>query len=154
MLLEEKLMEDYKQAMKNKEALRSSVLSFLRAGLKNFAIDKRKDKLSDEEVISVIKKQIKQRADSIEQFKKGNRMELAEKEAREQEILKSYLPKALPESQLRIIVDEVVSSLGEAPSMKLMGKVMKEVMTRAGASADGGLVSGLVKERLSSHKQE
>lgn len=147
-MLEEKIFADYKQAMKNRDSLRSSVLSFLRSSLKNLAIDKRKDILSDEEVISVIKKQIKQREDSIEQFKRGGRNDLSEKETKEKEILESYLPEQLGEEKIRAIVDEAVISLGGAVSMADMGKVMKEVMAKVGASADGKIVSSIVKDRL------
>lgn len=147
-MLEEKILADYKQAMKNRDSLRSSVLSFLRSSLKNLAIDKRKDILSDEEVISVIKKQIKQREDSIEQFKLGGRDDLSEKETKEKEILESYLPEQLGEEKIRAIVDEAVISLGGTASMADMGKVMKEVMAKVGASADGKIVSSIVKDRL------
>ena len=81
-MLEEKILNDYKEAMKNRDTLKSSVLSFLRAAMMNLAVEKKKKLLDDEDVVAVIKKQIKQRQDSIEQFKKGNRPELAEKEAR------------------------------------------------------------------------
>jgi uncharacterized protein YqeY len=147
-MLEEKILADYKQAMKNRDRLRSSVLSFLRSSLKNLAIDKRKDILSDEEVISVIKKQIKQREDSIEQFKRGGRTDLSEKETKEKEILESYLPEQLGEEKIRAIVDEIVVSLGGTASMADMGKVMKEVMAKVGASSDGKIVSSIVKDRL------
>lgn len=147
-MLEEKILADYKQAMKNRDSLRSSVLSFLRSSLKNLAIDKRKDMLSDEEVILVIKKQIKQREDSIEQFKRGGRTDLSEKETKEKEILESYLPEQLGEEKIRAIVDEIVVSLGGTASMVDMGKVMKEVMAKVGASSDGKTVSSIVKDRL------
>jgi uncharacterized protein YqeY len=141
-------MQDYKQAMKDKDSVKSSVLSFLRSAMKNCAIEKRKEKLEDGEVVAVIKKQVKQRKDSIEQFKKGNRLDLADKETKEMEILEFYLPEAIPEGQLRVIVDEVISSLGEPVEMKAMGKIMKEVMAKAGSAADGKLISSIVKERL------
>lgn len=147
-MLEEKILGDYKQAMKDKDALKVSVLSFLRASLKNTAIDKRKDALSDEEVIAVIKKQVKQRQDSIEQFKQGGRLDLYEKETKEKEVLESYLPAQLSEGEIRAIIAEVIASLGGAVSITEMGKVMKEVMAKAGSAADGKLVSSLVREAL------
>lgn len=146
-MLEEKIMQDYVSAMKAKDSIRASALSFLRASLKNYAIDKRKDKLLDDEVISVVKKQVKQRQDSIEQFKQGNRLDLVEKEVKELEILEVYLPQGVSEDKLRLIIEEVVASLGLV-SMEAMGKVMKEVMAKAGSGADGKTVSALVKERL------
>lgn len=147
-MLEEKILGDYKQAMKERDALKASVLSFLRANFKNVAIDKRKDLLSDDEVIAVIKKQIKQRQDSIEQFKQGARFDLSEKEAKEKEILESYLPEQLGEEKIRAIVEEAVVSLGSAVLPSDMGKVMKEVMAKVGGLADGKVVSNIVRQRL------
>lgn len=147
-MLENDIMNDYKQAMKNKDALKSSVLSFLRAEMINVAIAKKKDKLDDNECLSVIRKQIKARQDSIEQFKKGSRQELADKEEKELAILKCYLPQELSAEQVKSVIGEVASSIG-AGGIQDMGKVMKEVLARIGGQADGKLVSDLVKERLS-----
>ena len=91
-MLEEQISSDYRQAMREKNAIKVSTLSFLRSQLKYVMIDKKVDKLTDEEVIAVIKKQIKQRRDSIEQYQKGGRKDLVEKEQAELNILKSYLP--------------------------------------------------------------
>jgi len=146
-MLEEKILNDYKEALKNKDAAKSSTLSFLRAELKNVAIDKRKETLDDADVISVVKKQIKQHQDSVEQFQKGNRQDLAEKEAKELEILKSYLPRQLSAEEIKKIIEEVIASTG-AQGPKDMGRVMKEAMAKAGQAADGKTVSDLVKERL------
>ena len=146
-MLEEKIMEDYKKAMKEKEALKVSVLSFLRAELKNAAIDKRKDKLEDAEVIAVVKKQVKQRQDSIEQFKNGGRQDLAEKETKELEILKSYLPRQLSEDKIREIIEETVKEAG-ACGPQDMGKLMKALLPKLSGGADNKLVSELVKNRL------
>ena len=146
-MLEEKILNDYKEAMKNKDNLKSSVLSFLRAEMINLAMAKKKKALDDSEVISVIKKQIKQRQDSIEQFTKGNRLELAEKETRELGILKTYLPPELSVDEIKKIIEEAVLTTG-AQGLKDMGKVMKEVNAKVAGQADGKLVSDLVKERL------
>ena len=146
-MLEEKILNDYKEAMKARDGLRSSALSFLRAQMMNAAIDKKKKSLDDVETISVIKKQIKQRQDSIEQFTKGNRMDLADKEAKELEMLKSYLPPELGEEAIKKVIEEAVEQLG-ASGMKDMGKVMKEVNAKLAGQADGKLVSELVKLRL------
>ena len=147
-MLEDKIMNDYKEAMKNKDTLKSSVLSFLRADMMNVAVAKKKSKLDDGEVISVLKKQIKQRQDSIEQFTKGNRLDMAEKETRELAILKTYLPPELSAEEIKKIIEEVVASTG-AQDSKDMGKVMKEVNVKLAGQADGKLVSDLVRERLS-----
>ncbi len=147
-MLEDKIMQDYKQAMKDKDSLKSSVLSFLRSAMKNSAIDKKKEKLDDDEVISVIKKQVKQRGDSIEQFVKGSRQDLADKETKELQILECYLPEAIPEEKLKTIINQIINSFSEPPTMKDMGKIMKDVMAKAGPAADGKLVSSIVRERL------
>ncbi len=147
-MLEDKIMQDYIQAMKDRDSVKSSVLSFLRSAMKNSAIDKKKEKLDDDEVISVIKKQVKQRNDSIEQFIKGNRQDLADKEKKELQILDLYLPEAIPEEKLKMIIKEIINSFSEPPTMKDMGKIMKDVMAKTGAAADGKLVSSIVKESL------
>jgi len=146
-MLEEKIFNDYKEAMKNRDTLKSSVLSFLRAGLMNAAIEKKKKNLDDNDCITVIKKQIKQRQESIEQFQKGNRQDLADKETKELEILKSYLPPELTVEEIKKIIEEAVA-LTAAQDMKDMGKVMKEITAKIAGRADGKLVSDLVRERL------
>lgn len=147
-MLEEKILNDYKEAMKARDTLKSSVLSFLRADMLNQATAKKKDKLEDAEIITVIKKQIKQRQDSIEQFTKGNRMEMAEKEKKELEILKAYLPPELPVEQIKVLIEESIVSTG-ASGMKDMGRLMKELTAKISGGADGKLVSELVRQRLS-----
>jgi len=147
-MLEEKFLNDYKDAMKSRDSLKSSVLSCLRAEIMNAAIAKKKAKLEDADIISVIKKQIKQREDSIEQFTKGNRPELADKEKKELEILKVYLPAQMPEEEVKKVIEEVLASTG-ASGIKDMGKVMKEVNTKLAGKADGKLVSDLVRQKLS-----
>ncbi|MBM3243285.1 MAG: GatB/YqeY domain-containing protein [Candidatus Omnitrophica bacterium] len=148
-MLEEKILNEYKEAMKCKDSLKSSVISFLRAEMINLATAKKKSSLDDSEVISVIKKQIKQRKDSIEQFTKGNRLEMAQKEEKEMKILQSYLPPELSEDEIKKVIEEVVA-LTQSSGIKDMGKVMKEVNAKIGAAADGKLISELVRARLSS----
>jgi uncharacterized protein YqeY len=147
-MLEDKILNDYKEAMKSKDRLKSSVLNFLRAEMINAAMSKKKPKLDDNESFAVIRKQIKARQDSIEQFTKGNRHDLAEKETKELEVLKSYLPEELPTEEIKKIIDEAIT-LTAAEGMKDMGKVMKEVTAKIEGKADGKLVSDLVRERLS-----
>ncbi len=147
-MLEAKIFNDYKEAMKNKDTLKSAVLSFLRAAMINAAVEKKKKDLDDNEVITVVKKQIKQRQDSIEQFQKGNRQDLVDKETKELEILKSYLPAELSSDEIKKIIEEAILLTG-ASGIKDMGKVMKEVTAKIAGRADGKLVSDLVKERLS-----
>jgi len=147
-MLADKIFEDYKEAMKSRDALKSSVLSFLRADMLNLATAKKKDKLDDAEIITVIKKQIKQRQDSIEQFTKGGRVEAAEKEKKEAEILKKYLPAEMPVEEIKRLIEEAVAATG-ASSMKDMGRLMKELAPKIAGEADGKLVSDLVRQRLS-----
>ena len=147
MALEDKISQDYIQAMKDRDSLKSSALSFLRAQIKNLKIDKRAEKVTDEDVIAVLKKQIKQRQDSITQFKAGAREDLAAKEEQEMALLKAYLPAEMPSEALQAIVDEVIKNSG-AFSIKDMGKVMKEVLAKTAGSADNQVVSAMVKARL------
>ena len=147
-MLEEKILNDYKEAMKARDTLKSAVLSFLRAEMINVACLKKKKSLEDNDVISVIRKQIKARQDSIEQFKQGNRQDLADKETQELGILKAYLPPELSVDEIKKIIEEAIN-LTAASGMKDMGRVMKEVTANVAGQADGKLVSDLVKERLS-----
>lgn len=147
-MLDGKILNDYKEAMKARDSLKVSVLSFLRADMLNAATAKKKDKLDDSEIITVIKKQSKQRQDSIEQFTKGDRLEMADKEKKELEILKSYLPAELPVEEIKRLLEEVIIATGSS-GLKDMGKVMKELSVKLAGKADGRLVSDLVKQRLS-----
>lgn len=146
-MLADNIFNDFKEAMKARDALKSSVLSFLRADMLNLATIKQKDKLDDAEIITVIKKQIKQRQDSIEQFTNGGRLDAAEKEKKESEILKSYLPAEMPVEEVRRLIEEAISVTG-ASSMKDMGRLMKELTQTLAGRADGKLVSDLVRQRL------
>ena len=148
MSLEQKITADYIQAMKDKATLRSSTLSFLRAQIKNVMIDTRVKELPDADVVAVIKKQIKQRQDSIEQYEKGGRMDLADKEKQELAILKSYLPAEMGEEQIKSIIASIIKETGAA-GMKDMGNVMKAVGVQVAGRADNKLVSTFVKQALS-----
>lgn len=148
MSLEDKLNQDYVDAMKQRDSARSTALSFLRAQVKNVKIDKKVEKVSDEDVIAVVKKQIKQRQDSISQFTSGGRADLAAKEEAEMALLKVYLPAEMSASALSAIVEDVIKSSGAA-SMKDMGRVMKEVLAKTAGQADNQAVSAAVKDRLS-----
>jgi uncharacterized protein YqeY len=146
-MLEDKIMSDFKEAMKNKEAVRTSTLSLLRSQFKYVLIEKKADKLADADVIAVIKKQAKQRQDAIEQYEKGGRPELAEKEKQELAILKSYLPAEMDEAQLTALVAEAISEV-KAASIKDMGKVMPVVMAKVAGRADSKMISDTVKQAL------
>ncbi|HCI44257.1 MAG TPA: glutamyl-tRNA amidotransferase [Candidatus Omnitrophica bacterium] len=147
-MLEDQLQKDYIQAMKDRDAVKSSTVNFLRAQLKNVRIEKRSETLEDKDVVAVIKKQIKQRQDSIEQYEKGGRRDLADKETAEMAILKTYLPEELSGEVLQQLVDQAVAETG-AQSMKDMGNVIKAVAAKAQGKADNRVISELVKKALS-----
>lgn len=147
MSLEDKISQDYITAMKERDSVRSTVLSTLRSQVKNVKIDRRLEKVSDEDVIAILKKQIKQRQDSIAQFTAGNRPELAEKEKKEEDILAAYLPAQASVEVIQKAIEEAIASTS-ATSIKDMGKVMKEALVKLAGQADNQQVSALVKERL------
>jgi len=147
MLLEDRIASDYKESMKARDQQRTSTISFLRSELKYCAIDKKKDKLDDVDVVGVLKKLIKQRQDSIVGFEKGQRMDLVAKEKAELEILKSYLPQEMSAEAVGKVVDDVVAGAG-AVTMKDMGRIMKDVLGRTQGQADNKLVSDLVRKKL------
>lgn len=146
-MLEEKILKEYQEAMKARDTLKSILLSSLRAEMVNAAIREKKNKLDDNGIIAVIRKQVKQHQDSIEQFQKGARPDLVEKEKRELAILESYLPQQLSDEEIKKIIDEVIVATG-AQGPKDMGRAMKEIMLKIGQGADPKLVSDLVKARL------
>lgn len=146
-MLEEKIFNDYKEALKNKDKIKSSILNFLRANLMNLAIKLKNKSLDDNEVIGEIKKLVKQHRDSIEQFKQGQRDDLVAQESQELEILKSYLPPELSPDEISGIIDGVIREI-QAKELKDMGRVMKEVMAKVASQADGKAVSELVNRKL------
>jgi len=148
-MLSDRITEDYKQAMKNREAIKVSTLSFLRSQIKYVIIEKKVEKVEDTDVIAVIKKQIKQRQESIVQFEKGGRQDLVDKERAEVDVLKGYLSEEMSLEEVRAIVAQVIQETGAA-SIKDMGKVMKEVLAKVAGGVDGKIVSDCVKEKLSS----
>lgn len=147
-MLEDKINKDYIESMKAKDQARSSALSYLRAMIKQVKVDSRLDSLDDAGVTAVLKKQIKQRQDSIAQFEKGGRADLAVKEQAEIDIMKVYLPQEMGAEEIKAIVEQAVAESGAA-SMKDMGNVMKLVRDKTANRADGKLVSDIVKEKLS-----
>jgi uncharacterized protein len=147
MTLQEKIQSHLADAMRNKDALRLSVLRMMKTAVKNKEIDKMKP-LEEGEVIAVLNTLVKQRKDSVEQFRNGGREELAQKEEAEIKIIEEYLPAAASDEDIRKALEEAIQETG-ASSIKDMGKVMKATMARlAGKTADGGRVSQLVKEKL------
>jgi len=146
MSLREDITSDMKGAMKAGDKEKLATLRLLVNSIKNKEIDA-KHELSDAEVHEVIGTMVRQRQDSIDQYTKGGRDDLAEKEEAEMELLKSYLPPQLSEDEVRDIVKEVVAETG-ASGMGDMGKVMKGVMPKVKGKAEGRMVNAVVKEVL------
>ena len=144
--LTETIRADMTVSMKAREAEKLSTLRMLQAAVKNEQIEIGRE-LSDEEALVLIRKAVKQRLDSIDQFTKGNRPELAEKESRELEILKAYLPPELSDQELESGLREIVASTGAA-SKKDLGKVMKEASARFKGRADGKKIQEIVSRLL------
>lgn len=148
MSLSDRLTEDLKLAMKSRDQLRMDVIRMIKAAILNKEVELKRD-LDDAEMSRVMTTLVKQRRESIEQFEKAQRDELAAKERKEIEIIESYLPAPLSPQELEAIVASVVAETGSR-SPKDMGTVMKAVMARlAGQPIDGKQVSDLVKSRLS-----
>ncbi len=145
--LEERILEAMKEAMKTNDKVRLSAVRMIRSSIKNREIELRK-KLEDEEIIRVIQGMIRKSEEAIEQFRLGGRTDLVEKETREIEILKSFLPQPLGQEELVRMIDETIQEI-KATSLKDLGKVMRLIMPKIGGRADGKLVNQLVKERLS-----
>jgi uncharacterized protein len=146
-MLREKISSDLTAAMKAKDAERLSVIRMMKAAIMNKEVELIHE-LSDAEAIQVLISLIKQRKDSVEQFTKGGRMDLAEKESAEIIIIETYLPAAVGDEEIAKTVEAVIRETGAA-SIKDMGKVMKGCMAQfAGRPVDGVKVSALVKEKL------
>lgn len=148
--LTEQIQKDMVGAMRSRDELRLSTLRMMKTALENKRIEKRAA-LEESEAQQVLNTLIKQRRDAIEQFKKGGRQELADKEAAEITLIEAYLPKALGEEAIAATVKTTIAEMG-SPTMKDMGAVMKSVMAKlqaSGARVDGKVVSDVVKKQLS-----
>jgi uncharacterized protein YqeY len=148
MTLPERIDADLKDAMRAKDAGRLGVLRMLKSALKYAAIEKSDAGLDDATAVQVIRKQVKQRQDSIEQFEKGGRPELAAKEKEELELLNTYLPKGMNADELAAMVRETIAEVG-ATSKAQMGAVMKAMQTKVAGRADGKTLSAEVQRQLS-----
>lgn len=143
----EKITKDLTEAMKAKETFRTLVLRMLKSALKNEEINK-KSPLTDDEVLAIIKKQVKTRKDSMNEYARYNRMDLADSLQKEIDILNEYLPEELSDEELEKIVKETITKV-KAESIKQMGMVIKTISSEYGARCDMAKVSKLVKEKLS-----
>jgi hypothetical protein len=165
MSLKERIQEDLVRSLKEKDELKASVFRLLLASLLNREKEKRykayqtktdiaekelveKSQLTDEEIVEVVSSEIKKRKEAALEFEKGKRQDLADKEKKELEILKAYLPEQLSEEEIRNLVKEIIEKVG-AKTQKDMGKVMSQLMPRIKGKADGAMVSSIVKELLS-----
>ena len=146
-MLLEKIDAALKNAMKNKNEAVRETLRMLKAAIKNKEIEKKAKSLSEPELLEIIQKQIKQRRDSIAEFEKANRKDLADKEKLEISILEQYLPKQLTEAELKTIVQKAIQTVG-AKTKADMGKIMKEVMPQVTGKADGKAVNQVVLSLL------
>jgi uncharacterized protein YqeY len=143
----EKIEKDFISSVKARDAFVVSALRMLRAALKNAEIDKR-SRLEEADVIDIVGKEVKKVKDSLESFKLGNRADLVEKAEKEIKILEQYLPVQLSDEELRHLIKNKISEMGELTPADF-GRIMSEVMKVAKGKADGGKISRLVKECLS-----
>jgi uncharacterized protein len=146
MRLVERLNDDMKQAMKNKDKLKLSVIRMVKSSVKNEEINQGKE-LSDDEVLTVLTRELKQRRDSLQEFEKAGREDLAASARDEINVLIEYMPEQLSEEEVRKLVSEAIQQVGAA-SKKDMGKVMGALMPKVKGRADGALVNKIVQELL------
>lgn len=145
-MLKEKLLEDLKNSMKEKNILRKNVIQMVRAAILQVEKDKNIT-VSDEQIIQIMAKEVKTRKDSLEDYQKGGRQDLVDQTKQEIQIIEEYLPKQLSKEELKAKVQEVIQETG-AISMKDMGKVMKAAKEKIGAASDGKSINEVVKELL------
>ena len=146
-MLLQKIDEDFKSAVKSKDLIKVETLRMIKASLKNYLIDKRKERAEDSELVTLIQKQVKMRQEAIDSYQKGGRQDLVDKETREKAILEAYLPKGLSDEELTALIKSVVAQTG-AKSPADMGRVMKELMPKVQGRADGKRVSEIVSAAL------
>ncbi len=147
MSLKQQISDDTKDAMKARDADKVSTLRFLQAAVKNKEIELRPNVLTDEDVVTVLRKSVKQRQDSIEQYVSAGRTDLADKEKLELSIIEGYLPKQMSADQIEAVVKQAIKDVG-ATSPKEMGAVMKAVQAKTNGTADNKIVSEIVKKLL------
>lgn len=147
MEIREKLTADVKAAMIAKDSVKLGALRMLQAAIKNREIELRPDAITGDEVMGVVKKLVKQRKESIDQFQQAGRQDLVDQETAELKVLEVYLPAQMSREQIEGLVTEVIAALG-AKTVKDMGPVMKEVIARSAGSADNKVVSEVIKSKL------
>jgi len=145
-VLAERLAEDLKQAMKDKDKVRLSVIRMVRAAMKNAEIDKQRP-LNDDEILDVLNRELKQRQEALAEFEKAGRQDLSQQAQEEIRILRQYLPEPLDEEALLALIDEAIRETG-ATTKRDLGKVMGILMPKVKGRADGKKVNQLVQQRL------
>lgn len=148
MSLLERLNDDMKQAMKNKEKEKLTVIRMLKAALQNESIQAGHRPLTEDEELTILSREVKQRKDSLHEFEKAGRQDLVSKIQTELTYVNEYMPKQLDEAELSVIVDEAIAETG-ASAKSDMGKVMAALMPKVKGKADGSLVNRLVQQKLS-----
>ena len=142
-------MQDYKDAMKSADVLKKNTVNMVRAAIKQYEVDQRVTLEDDADIVKIIKKQVKMRADALADFTKAGREDMVDAYKKEIEILKGYLPEEMGEEEIRAKVKEIADKLGIEANMKNMGMLMKNAMAELRDKADGSAVNKAVKEFLS-----
>lgn len=141
-------MADYKEAMKNHDTVKKETVNLVRAAIKQHEVDLRKELTDDAEIVKIIKKQVKMRADALADFAKAGRDDMTQAYKKEMEILQAYLPEEMSADQIAEKVKEIAAGLGIEGDMKNMGKLMKAAMAELKDAADGSAVNKAVKDFL------
>lgn len=147
MEIREKITADVKAAMIAKDSVKLGALRMLQSAVKNREIELRPNPITEEDVMGVLKKLVKQRKESIDQFQQAGRQDLVDQETAELKVLEVYLPAQMSRDQIEALVTDVIAALG-AKTVKDMGPVMKEVIARSGGAADNKVVSEIIKSKL------
>ncbi len=146
--LKEQLMADYKEAMKNHDAVKKNTVNLVRAAIKQHEVDQRTELNDDADIVKIIKKQVKMRTDALADFAKAGRDDMTEAYKKEIKILQAYLPEEMSAEQIAEKVKEIAAKMGIEEGMKNMGALMKGVMAELKDSADGSAVNKAVKDFL------
>ena len=143
-MLKEKLMEDLKESMKNKDVIRKNTVQMVRAAILQIEKDKGIE-VEDNKILEIIAKEVKTKKDALKDFEKAERQDLIDLTNREIEVLQEYLPKQLSRDEVKVEVQKIITEIG-ATSMKDMGAIMKEAKAKMGASAEGKTINEVAKE--------
>ena len=143
-MLKEKLMEDLKESMKNKDVIRKNTVQMVRAAILQIEKDKGIE-VEDDKILEIIAKEVKTKKDALKDFEKAERQDLIDQTNQEIAILQEYLPKQLSREEIKVELEKIIAEIG-ATSMKDMGAIMKEAKAKMGASADGKTINEVAKE--------